>query len=195
MSTATQTHQIRWNGIIVPYVASWSSEQPARVLIDPHAGDNYAVFCGGRRGEGRPVFGKMDYARQRQCVDRKLCQVCREKMFRMFALQVIPSWLVEGAVKFPLLTEPCICAGCARYALEHCPGLKRDLSHKDFLSAEVFQYKLVAGLLTAMEQNDYPELDRVLREFGGPAVGYLKLKLTNYDRLTLDEFTERITHG
>ncbi|RTL26935.1 MAG: hypothetical protein EKK55_06935 [Rhodocyclaceae bacterium] len=111
----------------VPFVASWSSELPNfTVHADPVVGGRRSLFRGGgRRGEGRPVFGKMDPGRQRLCVVRGLCQVCAGVIEG-------PAWLamlLERATfqgrSLPVVREPAACTRCMAQALALCPGLRR----------------------------------------------------------------------
>lgn len=110
----------------VPYVALWTSEAPdVEVRPEPLLGGKPALFkAGGRRGEGEPLFAKMEIGRQRLCMIRGLCQVCADPIEG-------PRWvamLVEartGDTEHPVLREPPACTLCMRTSLRLCPGLRR----------------------------------------------------------------------
>jgi hypothetical protein len=69
---------IRWGNLPVPYVAAWSSEARIIVRPDPLLSGAPGLFRDGRRGEGRPLFGKMSEARVRRVVREQRCQVCAQ---------------------------------------------------------------------------------------------------------------------
>jgi hypothetical protein len=85
-ATASEVERItmpfRGREVTVPYVAAWTSEMPNfRVAPEPLLDGMPALFRGsGKRGEGRPVLGKMDPARQRFVMLRDLCQVCAKPL-------------------------------------------------------------------------------------------------------------------
>ena len=113
----------------VPYVAAWSSEYPVmQVRPEPLMGGRLALFRGGgRRGEGEPLFGKMDVGRQRRCILRGICQVCGEPIEgpRWVALLMEKANL-PGVGDLDVVREPPACTLCMRTALRVCPGLRRD---------------------------------------------------------------------
>lgn len=118
--------------------------------------------------------------------------MCREKPDRYFWMSVIPSWMQERGRNYPLVVEPLVCAGCAIYSLENCPGVQKGFTDEHFLACEVFRWRTVPVLIEAQRESDYPDLDEALRKHGGPAVGYVKLQLLDYKKFTLEEFRETL---
>lgn len=179
--------QLRWGNIPIPYVALWSSElhQPF-IQYCPFA-QAPALCSGGKRGEGKPVFGKMHEARQREVVARKFCQVCRQRPNdgRLFCMEV-PALLQNGMRSYPLFTEPPVCFACGEWSLSNCPGLLRQLSHSDFRIYEVFEFLPVQQWLKPA--GDGGEIDAAIEKFGRPCVGYLKLALLRF-RNAADDFS------
>lgn len=117
------------HNVTVPYVAAWSSEMPdLRVAPEPLINGVPALFrARGKRGDGKPVLGKMDVGRQRLCVLKKLCQVCASPING-------PAWyalleehiLLDGGMSAYAVREPAACTNCMVAALRVCPGLQRD---------------------------------------------------------------------
>jgi hypothetical protein len=98
-----------WGKLPVPYVAAWSSEESIHVGRDPLLGGRPALFRGGTRGIGTPMFGKMDESRVRRVVLLRLCQICDGP--------IGPTGYVVDTIKGavggdPLLSEPLSCLGC-----------------------------------------------------------------------------------
>jgi hypothetical protein len=92
-----------WGKLPVPYVAAWSSEESIHVGRDPLLGGRPALFRGGTRGIGTPMFGKMDESRVRRVVLLRLCQICDGP--------IGPTGYVVDTIKGavggdPLLSEP-----------------------------------------------------------------------------------------
>jgi hypothetical protein len=113
----------------VPYVASWSSELPDfRVAPEPLLGGKPALFRGsGRRGEGKPVLGKMDVGRQRWCVLKRRCQVCAGRLDGHGWLALVPDGPpidVPGLGRVSAIREPATCTPCLALSLGACPGLR-----------------------------------------------------------------------
>jgi hypothetical protein len=113
---------------------------------------------------------------------------------RRFVMEY-PETIQQGFISYPMITEPPTCGKCAIYSLENCPGIKNRMNDPKYLLAEVFVYRCVAQIIKPAHVPGYEQLDKVLSDFGKPAVGYVKAMLERYDKLTLDEFRERIAHG
>ncbi len=127
----SERYTIRFDGrdVAVPFVAAWSSELPnVRVAPEPLLGGRKALFRGsGRRGEGRPILGKMDMGRQRLCMLRQICQVCAQPI-RDQAWHVLledPAKILGGRAALAV-REPPACTSCMTLSLQICPGLRRD---------------------------------------------------------------------
>ena len=188
MKAATQEripNVIYWGELPVPYVAAWSSESGIRITRDPVIGNRPALFRTGERGEGKPIFGKMDEARVRYCVSRRWCQVCA----RPFGAECFVADVVKGTYgrRSPIINEPACCERCFYLAIAECPGLQRQRARLRFLAAKVRRYEVIASQLGVVEGGD-EDLNEALRNWPGDApVGYLRLALIDYDILDLGE--------
>lgn len=130
---------------LVPYITSWSTEQPlpTRVIPHPRAGIAYADETLGDRdeygvlwnrmpshpGQGRPQFGNIHSLRQRRAMRKLLCQVCagpadHNNQGVLWLLKDHrddwPSWPEHMAA-----TEPPVCLPCAHTARRTCPALRK----------------------------------------------------------------------
>lgn len=180
-------------GLPVPHVAAWSSERTMRIANDPNIGGNHpTLFSNGAQGEGEPVLGQMDVARQRTVVVHGRCQVCNVKLPARDRF-VVTLWekLPDGT---RLVREPWACTTCLAFALRVCPGLlgARRTAGLDVVRMTHWTTPLaltsVAGLVAdglLDPSPDYPELvygyakiipgpksitlgvDAFLRSFGG----------------------------
>lgn len=175
-----ERHTILMGGvdIPVPYVAAWSSEFPnVKVAPEPLLGGKPALFrASGRRGEGKPVLGKMDLGRQRLCIIRGVCQVCGGQI-------VGPAWyvqleehavLVDGRTVFAI-REPAACTHCMLVSLQVCPALQslkpRIISVKRSILLKTLTIPPIGGVGPLKE--DGPELVNASVE--NAVVGYLKV--------------------
>lgn len=130
---------------IVPYITAWTAEQdpPYELVERPGGGiayrdemladrDSHGVLwfrTPHRPGQGRPDFGRVHPLRQRRAMRRLLCQVCAGPADRtddgiLWLLRDHrddwPTWPAGMGV-----TEPPICAPCARTSVRLCPALRR----------------------------------------------------------------------
>ena len=135
-----------YRGVVVPYITSWSSEQPARrkVIVRPLSGigfldevpadrDEHGVLwrrVSSSPGVGLPEFGSIHSPRQREAMRDLLCQVCggpadQNAEGTLWLLQDHrtdwPGWPHRMGV-----TEPPVCLPCAQAARRHCPALRRE---------------------------------------------------------------------
>lgn len=131
--------------VIAPYITAWSTEQdlPCRLVECPGRGISYADEILTDRdahdvlwrqtatspGRGRPQFGKVHPVRQRQAMDRLLCQVCGDPADQtdegvLWLLRDYrgdwPRW-PEGMGS----TEPPVCLPCVAASVRLCPALRR----------------------------------------------------------------------
>jgi hypothetical protein len=183
--------QLYWNDIPVPYVALWSSEMSRRIDIDWHSDGREALFSYGERGKGQPVWGKMHEARQRETCKLRRCQVCNcsLKSERSFAMDTPQMMRYRGQV-FQVLTEPPVCARCARYAIDNCPGIGRHLQSGQMRCFEIFEYVDIGQIVGAAEGGD-SDLNALLAP-GQRVIGYHKCLITRADQLTEEELRRRI---
>ncbi|MEU1353917.1 hypothetical protein ABZ410_08425 [Streptomyces cinnamoneus] len=129
----------------VPYITSWSVEQPIknRVIAAKSGGIAYVnetlhdrdhrgvlwAASGLGWGRGRPEYKQVHPQRQRRAMGALLCQVCGEPAGETRAGNL---WLLdtEGIDdQFPVegerTTHPPVCPSCAGRAIKHCPTLRR----------------------------------------------------------------------
>lgn len=174
---------ITWGDLPVPYVAAWSSEDEIEIRREPLLGGRPALFRGGRRGEGKPIFGKMDEARCRQVVLRRLCQVCARPLDDGWVLDVDRSAHADK----PVLKEPPCCSECFVLTLQTCPGVRRliDAPPVRLIAARVARYQAVVTLLKPVEGGD-PQLNEILTNWKGyPPAGACSVQLDRYDLLPM----------
>jgi hypothetical protein len=104
-------------GYPVPYVAEWSGEDNLILPPPVHHVFGMVVDTDGKQGDGYPLLGQMQPARQRECMVQNLCQVChrdlRNKTRFMAGGFTDPMWF----------TEPPTCLQCMVFAVQVCPGL------------------------------------------------------------------------
>lgn len=141
----TAAHHETARRVIAPYITAWSEEQnlPYTLVERPGGGiayrdetladrDRNGVLwfrTPFRLGQGRPEFGRIHPLRQRQTMQRLLCQVCAGPADRtedgvLWLLkdhrEDWPSWPDHMGV-----TEPPICVPCVQVSLRLCPALRR----------------------------------------------------------------------
>jgi len=141
-----RTRLVPTGRIVAPYVTSTDAEQDlsCSLIVRPDGlGIGYAHELpddrddqgvlwrkvAERPGKGKPEFGRVHPARQRQAMSELLCQVCAGPadhtpdgvlwLLRDYR-QDWPHW-PEGMAS----TEPPICAGCVAISLRRCPALQR----------------------------------------------------------------------
>jgi hypothetical protein len=136
-----------YRGGVVPYISTWSSEQlrtRSKVIVQPLTGIGYLDETPDDRDEhgilwrrmpsspgmGRPEFGNVHTARQRQAMQHLLCQVCSGPADQTAegTLWLLkdhrgdwPGWPHRMGV-----TEPPVCLPCALTASRTCPALGRE---------------------------------------------------------------------
>lgn len=71
--------------------------------------------------DGTPDFRVVDEAKRRNCIDKKLCGVCGEKLKRRIAFIGGP-WSIENRT----FIDPAMHLLCARFAAKTCPYLAGD---------------------------------------------------------------------
>lgn len=111
---------------IVPWNASWTSE--ARYELRPcrWAGGKLAVWSPHKPGEGKPVFAKPHFVRQRQSIAKYLCTVCGEHT---------PTsdrwWFGHGEYREGMFMtqEAPVHHVCGELSLEKCPHLRKLDAH------------------------------------------------------------------
>lgn len=128
-------HLPTWRGLPVPYINCWGDEVDEhawRIDTDPNVREP-VFFTGGTRGEGDAFLAKQCLQRQRECVIKELCQVCRRRLthkwlFVWSASTAKVELEVAGTtVEVPAVSEPFMCTKCVPYVLSICPGVRRRL--------------------------------------------------------------------
>jgi hypothetical protein len=182
---------IQWGELPVPYVAAWSSETAAYVARDAVIGNRPAIHRSGRRGDGRPVFGKMNERRTRRVVVEHRCQVCADPLRgEGFVIDIPYARTVGGD---PLVMEPPSCDRCFRVALSLCPGIARLEGKRRLLVARVRDYVPYLVTIDVVDNGGTPDIQAALLAWRGdkPVVGYVRPALTEYDVLSFDEVRRR----
>ncbi|MFC9050071.1 hypothetical protein [Streptomyces anthocyanicus] len=174
----------------VPYIAAWSGEPTAQRRIvcradgiayadeQPSDRDQHGVLWNGRayaRGTGRPRFGEVHPARQRDAMAHLLCQVCGTPADRNDRGTL---WLLEdNRGDWPdwpdrlMTTHPPVCLRCARLAADLCPHL-----HGGYVAVRVRESDpcAVLGRLWAPTALGTPrKLDRGVVAYGEPAARWV----------------------
>lgn len=173
MTTTMERTYLTDRGHPVPYVADWSGESREYAMFDATFG-RFAVFTAGRRGDGVPVLGKMNPARQRDCMANYRCQVCYCPLAAPYTAAVWPGQVAvdpSTGLPCPLLLEPWTCAPCMAIAMRACPGLAR---HRAKV-VTVHRHTLVMTLCKPMGA-----LAKVKGLPAGGVVSYIKAILLDY---------------
>lgn len=114
---------LTFGGIPVPWNASWTGEASYGIRPCRWAEGMPAMWQPHHPLEGRPVFAKPHFVRQRQSIARMLCTVCGGR--------TEPGdrwWFGHGEFKddWFMTTESPVHLACAQLSLEHCPHLRRE---------------------------------------------------------------------
>lgn len=134
---------IEWKGHPVPWVARWSGEviqQPVQIGLLPD-GSTRAFYDDGnedrdahgvlwfREGIGRtgePQFGEVSIYRQRACMQKRLCQVCGQKIqSKVIRWLLHPDQIIRTPRADAVLTmSPPTCDDCIDLSIGECPVMK-----------------------------------------------------------------------
>ena len=171
------------DGRPIPYVAAWSNERQDILAPEPLCENHLAVFTSGGRGEGRPLLGEMDPARQRQCMELRRCQVCFRPLTRLWMAELIEGSAVIGGVRrLPVLREPAACARCLRLALEACPHLRK-------VKPAVLEVQELILIATLCRPTGPLEGDPRVPPSG--VISYVKAAPAKFRRVSNEEFRRR----
>lgn len=178
-------------GLPVPYVARWSSEQEETLAPEPRAEGLLALFSKGGIGQGEPVLGEMDTARQRECMYDLRCQVCHRQLSMQHAY--LASWRSQevrigiGGPRLPLIMEPWACFPCLSFALRACPGIAGiRRTDPDFQVIRPRRMQMLVAKVDPIAL-DFQERSAVIHLQGG-AVSYIKAAPESSWQWTADEF-------
>ncbi|MCT2590529.1 hypothetical protein LHJ74_11515 [Streptomyces sp. N2-109] len=132
------------NGLLVPYIASWTGEETLSAPLvgrfgplgaflgyadeSPYDRDTYGALWVRQTlapGKGRPEFACVHALRQRHATGHLLCQVCRTSTLKtnrpqLFLLKDTGHPVGEGE----RTTAPPVCEPCASVAARDCPHLR-----------------------------------------------------------------------
>ena len=174
-----------------PYITAWTGEGGHVVRPEPLLAGRPALFeRHGAAGGGAPLWGRISEARQRECVVRRLCQICaRPIKHRGFALVLTHEETLEGLV----LTEPLVCSGCLLMALR-CPVVRDAIATDGVVALDVAEYEVGAVIyqLQAPESDNDRSVNAALLEAGVvEAIGLVQIILTGDEpQLTVAELLE-----
>jgi hypothetical protein len=174
-------------GYPIPHVAAWSSEATNDVRYE--AGFELPMlFSTGRKGEGEPLLGEMEIARQRDAFVRGRCQVCAAFLPRRGA-----RWIVgyaEATPDGPMIREPWGCPECLAYALAVCPGLIGAHRQQPLRVYQLTSWTLALTVtsLAGLRGDGKLEPSVRLEEVGDRAYGYAKLVPGHGKAFTREEF-------
>jgi hypothetical protein len=194
-SVTTIPGVIHHGALPVPYVAAWSSETEPYVRPCQFAGGRPAIHRRGRRGDGTPLFGKMDERRVRRVIVEKLCQVCAQPLRANGGYVIdIPHSYENG---HPIINEPAACERCFNEAVLLCPGISRRLGHPRLLIARVRRSQPLAVAIKTHEGSDTPEINAALDAWHGPTpvIGYCRAMLVGFEILRIDDVQPRAARG
>jgi hypothetical protein len=117
-------------GLVIPYInrrGTGEREDDWSIRFDRTLG-RVAAFMADEP-DAPPDFTHQCIQRQRECVLRGLCQVCERPLDWSDRRLVVSSVSIETVEvegrRVPVLTEPWLCPGCARFAVQTCPALIR----------------------------------------------------------------------
>jgi hypothetical protein len=131
----------------VPYVNIWSGEMPEDrwiITYDVGVGRPGIAVPRGCRGVGVPDFTRAAPDRQRECMTRKRCQICRRSGAEWVVLSdKVSTRTIEIAGKATLtFTEPWLCKPCADFAVRGCPELLRRTRDEDLMLVRPVDFTL-----------------------------------------------------
>lgn len=174
----------------VPYVAAWSEENELYVTRCPYAKEPALFRRGGRNG--RPILGKMDESRQRECMISRLCQVCRVPLANQEAFTIDDGagiMLPNSPMRATLVNEPFSCRRCMKLALEVCPGLQRRRDADTLRILRIDAFILVAAYVGPDGSGD--KLDQFFKTYvGKPPVGYVKAAIKRSKNVAAGWFSQ-----
>lgn len=149
---------------LVPWNASWSSEQRYEIRPCRWANGQLALWMPHTPGVGEPIFAKPHMVRQRQSVARFLCTVCGEH-----TPEDDRWWFQLGQVQegYFMTTEAPVHRCCADQALLVCPHLRA----RGF---EPVRFPTRYSVLSAIVGGPATENDYGIRINGRRVIGHLK---------------------
>lgn len=135
--------QLMYGGVPVPYVASWSAEEPIFLDRCPHARAT-AICQLQNRGVGKPLFGRPHMNRQREAIALGLCDLCGKSLRNRTKVSLSHARSrMNGAKALDVLqVEPMLHRECALISAKHCPSLRRDIRNGSMEVRQVSNYRV-----------------------------------------------------
>lgn len=152
--------------LLVPWNASWSSEERYEVRPCRWVGGALALWSPHAPGSGRPIFAKPHMVRQRRSIAQFLCTVCGEP-----TLPGNQWWFQLGEFRegWFMTTEAPVHHACAELSLKKCPHLQAKGSARE-LSKFPSGYTILSSIVGGVATDD----DFGVRINGRRVVGHLK---------------------
>lgn len=177
--------------VVVPYVTSWSVEQPMPFEVIEREGGGVAyadeIFADrdaqgvlwqracSNPHEGRPEFGRVHTLRQRRAMRRLLCQVCGKAAHQSDEgmLWLLPDHRPDwaGWPEGMANVEPPICRSCVGTSLRLCPELRRGA-----VAVRVREFPIVGvrGALYRPGRRGLVAVDEVVVGYDDPAIRWVR---------------------
>jgi hypothetical protein len=126
----------------VPFAASWSSEERTFVAPCRFAGGRPAICQDASPGEGKPLFGRPHFVRQRQVIAEGRCDLCGKPLRHSTKVSLSHARPVQHSARgFEILqVEPLLHKECAALSMRFCPSLKRDIAAGTLMVRQVLQH-------------------------------------------------------
>lgn len=130
-------------GLPVPYVNRWGlTEDVDKVAVRYDVVIRQAaVFYTEDPAETVPDFTRQCFQRQRECMWRRLCQVCARRLDwgeTLLPLSTISvRTVMVGRSQVPVVTEPWLCPDDAAFAVSTCPALIRRRTADDLVLVQI----------------------------------------------------------
>lgn len=128
----------------VPFAASWSAEDGFSVERCRYADGRPAICQSIAIGEGKPLFGKPHWIRQRQVIAQELCDLCARPLKNRTKVSLSHARFVghaaPGSETGVLQVEPLLHRECARDSMRFCPSLRRDVAAGALMIRQVTRF-------------------------------------------------------
>lgn len=139
---------LRFGNTPVPSTVSWSSEERTFVAPCPFANGARAICQEVAPGSGRPLFGRPHFVRQREAIQRELCDICGKPLRNRTKVSLSHARVRTNGAEGPaiLQVEPMLHRECAATSLEFCPSLRRDIRNGTLMVRQVTRYRLQVAI-------------------------------------------------
>lgn len=193
---------------VVPYITQWSGEEAPRPKVverrgriafadeRPYDRDSQGILWArapSQPGKGKPQFGHVHALRQRNAMERLLCQVCGGQADRnvngmLWLLGEDPDTFEADDDGGVVTSHPPVCLPCAHTSIGACPHLRREFTA---LRVRSFERAGVRGALYQPAKPHPVAVDVVGIAFDDPLIhwvraGQLLLRLTDFQPVNLD---------